>query len=236
MERRILFLILLSLAVSFNNLVAQKKNKKIVISGFVTDADSNPVTGAMVLIDKVNTKILTDYNGHYKVRTRSDANMITILTENNLAKSELIDGRSAINFNLGKTSDSLLTGKFQDYNEELINLGYRKMNSKNMTQSVSQLDVSGDEYSSYRNIYEMIAGKVPGVDVNGQKIRIRGINSLVSNNDPMFVVNGLPTNSIDHIQPHTVKSITILKGPATAIYGSRGSNGVIVITLKKDNN
>ncbi len=236
MVRKVLFLILLSLAVSVNNLVAQKKNKKIVISGFVTDADSNPVTGAIVLIDKQNTKILTDYNGHYRVRTRSDANMITILTENNLAKSELIDGRSAINFNFGKTIDSLQTIKFQDYNEEMINLGYRKMNSKNMTQSVSQLDVSGDEYSSYRNIYEMIAGKIPGVDVNGQKIRIRGINSLVSNNDPMFVVNGLPTNSIDHIQPHTVKSISILKGPATTIYGSRGSNGVIVITLKKENN
>jgi len=80
----------------------------------------------------------------------------------------------------------------------------------------------------------MIAGKVPGVDVSGKKIRIRGINSMVSSNDPLFVVNGLPMSSIDHIPPQVVESISVLKGPSATIYGSRGINGVIVITLKND--
>ena len=80
----------------------------------------------------------------------------------------------------------------------------------------------------------MIAGRIPGVDVAGKKVRIRGVNSMVSNNDPLFVVNSIPLNSIDHILPQDVESISVLKGPSATIYGSRGVNGVIVIKLKSE--
>ena len=70
-------------------------------------------------------------------------------------------------------------------------------------------------------------------NVNGKTIRIRGVNFQGSNNDPIFVIDGMLSNSIDHILPNTVESITVLKNGETALYGSRGTGGVIVITLKK---
>jgi TonB-dependent SusC/RagA subfamily outer membrane receptor len=70
----------------------------------------------------------------------------------------------------------------------------------------------------------------PSVQVSGRKITIRGINSINSN-DPLFIVNGIPGSSIDDISPKSVKSIEILKGSNASIYGSRGANGVVLITL-----
>jgi TonB-dependent SusC/RagA subfamily outer membrane receptor len=77
----------------------------------------------------------------------------------------------------------------------------------------------------------MIQGKVPGVDVVGNKITIRGVGSLNLSSDPLFVVDGVAVSSIDNISPREVKSITVLKGASAAIYGTRGANGVILITL-----
>jgi TonB-dependent SusC/RagA subfamily outer membrane receptor len=79
----------------------------------------------------------------------------------------------------------------------------------------------------------MIQGTVPGVDVYGKTIRIRGVNFQTSNNGPIFVIDGIISNTIDHITPNSVQSITVLKNEETALYGSRGTGGVIVITLKK---
>lgn len=79
----------------------------------------------------------------------------------------------------------------------------------------------------------MIKGKIPGVVVNGESIRIRGPNSFFQNNDPLFVVDGIPVSSISNIRPNMVESISVLTEAAASIYGSRGVNGVIVITLRK---
>jgi TonB-dependent SusC/RagA subfamily outer membrane receptor len=232
MKIKILFFILLSVTLSVNLLSAQKKSKKITVSGFVTDSSNNPIVGAMILIDYKN-KVLTQNNGYYKIRIRSDAVVISVRSQNNETRSVLLEGQTTINFTLGETGVSQKIGQSKGKSDESVDLGYRKMDSKKTAVAVSKLDVSGNEYSSYQNIYEMIQGKVAGVDVNGQKIRIRGLNSMTGNNDPMFVVDGMPVSSIDNILPNTVQTITVLKGAAAAIYGSRGVNGVIVITLKK---
>jgi TonB-dependent SusC/RagA subfamily outer membrane receptor len=237
MKLKVLFSILLSLSLSVNILTAQKKSKKITVTGYVTDAGNNPVVGAMILIDNKNTAIHTDKSGYYKIRIRPHDIVISVLSQNNQVKSEIIGGQTTINFSLEKIEVSQQIGQNKGESEEPVDIGYRKIDSKKTAVPVSKsdvLDVSGNENSIYRNIYEMIQGKIPGVDVTGQKIRIRGINTLAGNNDPMFVVDGMPVNSIDYIMPITVQSITVLKGPATAIYGARGVNGVIVITLKKN--
>lgn len=85
----------------------------------------------------------------------------------------------------------------------------------------------------YNNIYDMIDGEVSGVEVIGRSIRIRGIGSINSGTEPLFVVDGSPVMDISYIYPIQVESISVLKGASTAIYGSRGSNGVIIIKLKK---
>ena len=77
----------------------------------------------------------------------------------------------------------------------------------------------------------MITGTIPGVQVNGKNIAIRGQSSLYNTSGPLFVVNGVIVTSIDHIRPIDVKSIEVLKSSSAAIYGSRGSNGVILIEV-----
>lgn len=233
MKLKIMYLILLFLSLSVNMLTAQKKSKKITICGYVNDSGNNPLVGAVILIDNKNTPIHTDNNGYYKIRIRPDAIMISALLQNYRIKPDSIRNQTTINFVLEKNEEKQPIGQTEGKSEESVDMGYRIIDPKKTAISVNKLNVSGNEYSTYHNIYEMIRGKVAGVEVNGQKIRIRGLNSMTGNNDPMFVVDGMPINSIDNILPSTVQSITLLKGTAAAIYGSRGVNGVIVITLKK---
>jgi TonB-dependent SusC/RagA subfamily outer membrane receptor len=78
----------------------------------------------------------------------------------------------------------------------------------------------------------MIRGEFPGVQVIGKNIVIRGTSSLMLSSDPLLIVDGMSVSSLDDISPVLVKSIEVLKGPAAAVYGSRGTNGVILITLR----
>jgi len=118
--------------------------------------------------------------------------------------------------------------------EDPVNVGYSTVDRKNLTTSVSVVK-SEDDPTPYRNIYEMIQGKCAGVDVDGNKVTIRGVNSINSSTDPLFVVDGVPqTGGVGWVSPNDVQSITVLKDAAScAIYGSRGANGVILIDLKK---
>lgn len=236
MKLKIFLLLLLIFTFSSGILPAQKKSKKITVSGFVTDSNFRPVEGALILVDQQSTQVFTGENGYYRIRIRPDALVISVLTPNKETMSQLIDNQESINFPIGViSSETTLQTKAE--NNKLLDLGYKKVDPEKMAVSVSNSDVidaSGDEFSIYHDIYEMIKGRVPGVDVNGQKIRVRGVTSFNSNNDPLFVVDGIPVNSIENIMPNMVQSITLLKGTSTAFYGSRGAYGVIVITLKKN--
>ena len=112
------------------------------------------------------------------------------------------------------------------------NLGYGiVVSDENKTEAVSTLEM--DENQNYRTIYEYLAGRVAGVVVQGERVTIRGINSVNLSTDPLYIVNGSPTDNISWINPRDVKTIDVLKdGAACSLYGSRGANGVIVITTK----
>ncbi|HBC78610.1 MAG TPA: hypothetical protein DEO60_03050 [Bacteroidales bacterium] len=94
------------------------------------------------------------------------------------------------------------------------------------------IEIKDSSVPAYQDIYDMIRGRVAGVEVSGKSIRIRGSNSLNVSTEPLFVVDGVMVREIDDIAPETVKSIEVLKGPDASAYGVRGSNGVIVITRK----
>jgi TonB-dependent SusC/RagA subfamily outer membrane receptor len=230
-------LILFFLLLTCVNLLTAQRAGKISISGFVIDTVSyRPVVGATIAIDNKPTSVRTDISGHYEVKIKPGDVTISVITENNRVKSEIIGNRTEINFPMGESAGKPVNTSTIDDSAEKVDLGISKVN-KNSAIPVGKsdvLDVSGDESSMYHDIYEMIRGKVPGVDVNGQRIRIRGINSLLGNNDPLFVVDGVTVSSISDIMPNRVQSITVLKGSAAAIYGSRGTNGVLVIKMKKE--
>lgn len=131
-------------------------------------------------------------------------------------------------------NDSL---RMMQYNAEEINVGYGTMKKRNLTTSVSQVKVNETEISSYANIGEYLMGRVPGLSVikNGNEYQymVRGINSINSSTDPLFIVDGIEMENIDYINPRDVQSVEVLKDASSSIYGTKGGNGVILITTKR---
>ena len=206
----------------------QNKNKKITISGIVTDAKHNPVAGAAIFIDKVKTNSVTDQKGYYKVKVNSDAKEILVFTLFNGASEDEINGRTSIDLILtGQSSENEQKDKSVD--KEVVNIGYGTSEKIKATTSGNIIDGQDPKFASYQSIYDMIRGRFPGVEVSGNSIKIQGSSSLKISTEPLFVVDGVIVNSIDDISPQTVKSIEVLKGPAASVYGTRGANGVILI-------
>ena len=114
--------------------------------------------------------------------------------------------------------------------QEKVNIGYGTATREQLTSSVSSVAI--DDSIPYANIYEMIQGKCAGVMVRGTSILIRGVSSINLSTEPLILVDGIEVSDISHINPRDVKDIHILKDSAASIYGSRGANGVILITLK----
>ncbi|MFZ0282063.1 MAG: TonB-dependent receptor plug domain-containing protein [Bacteroidales bacterium] len=230
-----IFLLLLCSVITLTTVSAQKgnkkNNKKITVSGYVTDQNKKPVANAMVIVDGKNTEKVTNEKGFYKIKVSPDVLKISILTSSSGAVEEIVDGRTNINFTFAGSVPDQPGMKAED---DDVNIGYGTVKKNSLTSPVGSIDANQSKYASYRTIYEVLkAGQVPGVQVVGSSIRIQGASSLTLSTEPLFVVDGVIVNSVDDIMPQMVKSIQVLKGSSAAIYGSRGANGVILITLLK---
>lgn len=231
MKKGIILLLIFSLIIS-ENIEGQKNSKKAIISGYVTDVNNQPVKGALILLDRQKTGIVTNRKGFYKIRITPETRMIGAYSDAKGSAEMPADGSPEINI--------ILYGSFAiqglifevPRGEEMVNIGYGKIRKKDLTNPTGQIDGRGHKYDSYTSIYDMIRGEVPGVQVIGTQILIRGLSSINSSNDPLLVVDGMPVSSIENISPREVKSISVLKGPDAAIYGTRAAGGVILIDLK----
>jgi len=227
MKRGIIFLMILIVSFS-GNLLAQKAAKKYDITGQVVDVNDKPVSGAVVLVDSNSTGVLTDDNGMFKVRVKSNATKIAVLKLPEGQSEEDINGRTVINLRLGGGAPPSTMDKQLKPEDEVINTGYGSSSKKALTTTVRKID-GDNKNASYQNIYDMLQVD-PSIQISGKKITIRGVNSINST-DPLIIVNGIPVSSIDDISPRSVKSIEVLKGSNASVYGSRGANGVIMITM-----
>ena len=225
-----LFLLTIIFFTGFFDLSAQKTNKRITITGKVTDLYNSPVSGAFIMIDGKSTERKTNVKGLFKVKVKPSAQRIGIFTTFTELKEEPINGRTTINFNLDKFVPQQLNAGPGVSNDEVIDEGYSVARKKYITKPVTKSDVSGNEYASFSSIYEILR-TVPGVAVSGNSVTVRGI-STTGSSAPLFVVNGTTVNSISGIDPSMVKSIEVLKGPSASVYGLQGANGVIIIHLK----
>lgn len=225
-----LFLLTLIFFTVFFDISAQKGNKKITITGKVTDLYNSPVPGAFIMIDGKNIERKTDSKGFFKIKVKSSAQKIGVFTTFSEVKEEPINGRTTVNFNLDKIVPRQLNAGTSFSDDEVVNEGYNVSRKRNMTNPVTKTDVSGNEYASFSSIYEVLK-TIPGLTVSGNRVTVRGV-STTGSSTPLFVVNGTPVNSIDAINPSMVKSIEVLKGPSASVYGLQGANGVIIIRLK----
>ena len=223
-----IFLSVMNVAVSSG----QKGNKKVLIMGIVTDTLQRPVVGAIILIDGKSTDAITSSDGVFKLKVRSDADSLTIFAAGNRMSTVPIMGRKRIDFILDVADQPKKDIRDDQVNDKQVDVGYGTVSEKNLLTRVSTIDGRANNYSSYKDIYEILKG-TPGVIVRGKSIQIDGPSSMFSGTEPLFVVDGMAVGSIDGITPIMVQSISVLKGSSTAIYGSRGANGVILINLNK---
>ena len=214
---------------SIGFVAGQESSKKIVITGIVTDEFTNPILGATITVDGKKSSVSTDKKGKYKIKLSSSVVMIGIFIPAPLKIEEAINGRTEINFSLD--SDA----KKEIQNDE-VNKYYETEKRDNVSIQQEKKNRRYEKYDSYSSIYDLIRAEVPGVKVEGTRILIRENFSLMGSNEPLFVVEGTPVNSIDGILPQMVHSIEVVKGSEASIYGMRGSNGVIIITLRNAKN
>jgi TonB-dependent starch-binding outer membrane protein SusC len=231
MKSRIIFILLLAL-IPAGFASAQKKAEKITITGQVMDASQYPVQGAEILIDGSKSGISTNKKGMYKVKVKPTVKKIGIYTTPPTVIQEAINGRTSINFTLNDSIVKEIYKLKNAYGEETVNVGYGTQKRKNTTTSVGRIDGRQERFASYNSIYDMMRGELPGVVVTGNNVRIREASTILGESEPLYVVDGTPITNIESIQPQMVKTIEVLKGSAASIYGTRGSNGVIIITLK----
>lgn len=230
MKAKTLILILIAVLTAVN-VSGQKRSKPVTVTGTVTDTAMIPVSGVLMVVDGVSTGLTTNRDGAFKLKLKPEVKSIGAFTYNMGSVATVWDGSGVVILVLdGRTGRLNFTSETPE-GVRRIDIGYGTKRRKDLTTDVGFIDGQDEANSSYTNIYDMIQGKVPGVQVNGNKITIRGVNSINLSTDPLFVVDGVVVNSIDNISPRQVKSISVLKGSDASIYGSRGAGGVILITL-----
>jgi len=237
MKHKLILILLIGIFTIGGSYAQNKKRvKKTILKGLVLDTENKPIKEVSVFVDGKNCKILSDDEGRFELKIKSNAKTITLFTPIQGATEIAYEGEEEMVFVLKTVKDIIQNAVEEAKGKEndVTRAAYIKAHNRNINNSKRKAnkDTAKDVYH-YRNIYEMIQGEVAGVTVSGSTVTIRGVKSLTLSNSPIFVVNGMIVNSVDDISPSQVKSISVLKGGAsTAIYGSRGANGVIVITLK----
>ena len=225
--------VILLLAVLFlPDTYGQKPKKHIKVSGHVTIMNKRPVAGAIVIVDNMNTETVTDKNGYYKIKIKGDSKTIGAVSVAGEIIESPINGQSKINLTYPDLVFNVSRPKIDLAGEEEVNIGYGTVKQKDLLTPVARVNGSHPRYSSYTSIYDMLRTQ-PGVMVNGRRVIIQGISTFYGNTEPLYILDGMPVSNIDAIPPRQVKSIDILKGASTSVYGSRGANGVIIITMKK---
>lgn len=209
----------------------EKKIKRVVLTGQVLNKDTIPVSNVMIFLDGKSSNIMSDSNGKFKIKFKPDVKKISFFSsEGGVFEIDYI-GQQRLEIFMNHESQAHTVPPSLD--KEIVEIGFGRISKDELVGSVSTVKNDKSNKRVYRDIYEMIVGEVPGVFVEGGSIRIRGNSSLNGSNDPMLVVDGSQVSSISNISPNDVESINILKGSSSAIYGSRGANGVIMIKTKR---
>lgn len=212
------------------------------VTGTVVDAVSGePVIGASVLVVGTTTGTITDFDGNFQLSVASDATLqVSYMGYKTLELP--VNGQKSFMIQLHEDNELL---------EEVVVVGYGVVKKNDATGSVTAIKPDEMNKGLVTNAQDMIQGKIAGVNITsdggapgaGSKIRIRGGSSLSASNDPLIVIDGLAmdnngiqgvSNPLSLVNPNDIETFTVLKdASATAIYGSRASNGVIIITTKK---
>ena len=206
-------------------------NQDFSVQGTVFDSEGVPLAGANILEKGTSNGTQTDFDGKFVFNTSSSNSTLVVSYIGFITSEVPIDGQSNLTIELSEDADLL---------DEVIVIGYGSVRKSDLTGSVSSIQGEDLNTDSQASVEQVIQGRLPGVQVTQSSaqpggtfsIRIRGTNSITAGNEPLYVIDGLPgSNPGNSLNPSDIKSIEVLKdASATAIYGARGSNGVILIT------
>ena len=222
--------------------VSAQTSPTISVRGIITDVAGEPIIGANILIQGTSEGTITDYDGNFLINAPADA-VIEVSYIGYVPQLISINNRTTVNIVLEEDSELL---------DELVVIGYGTVRKDDATGSVVAVDATSLNRGLATNPSDMLAGKVAGLSIissggapgAGSTIRIRGGSSMSASNDPLIVIDGVPVDNtsgvsgmsdpLSSINSNDIETFTVLKdASATAIYGSRASNGVILITTKK---
>ena len=238
MKRNLMFKILLTLIVGcFLSIDAFAQ--QITVKGLVKDTAGEPIIGANVVIKGTTNGTITDFDGNFQLNAnKGDIIVISFIGY------QPQEAQAAASMNIILKDDTELL-------DEVVVIGYGSVKKDDLSGSVVAIKAEEMNKGAVTSPQELIMGKVPGLSVSqgdgapgaGSTIRIRGGASLNASNDPLIVIDGIPVsndaapgtpNALATINPNDIETFTVLKdASATAIYGSRASNGVIIIQTKK---
>ena len=229
MKNRILFSVFL-FWVGISGAWAQK----VTVSGKVIDHEGLEVIGGSVMVKGTNVGTITDMSGLYSVQVDDASKAVLVFSYIGMKTQEVrVKGQKQINVTLQPDNQLL---------EEVVVVGYATMKRKDLTGSVASVKAEELTKTPVSDVSQAIAGRMAGVQViqtDGQpgaesSIRVRGGISITQSNEPLYVIDGFPTeDGMSSLDPADIASIDVLKdASATAIYGARGANGVVLITTK----
>lgn len=222
MKKKFFSISLMLIFFAFGQAVAQER----VVHGIVTTFDSIPLIGADVKVKSTKQTVLTDTLGRFSVAIDKE-DKLKVGAEgfyNLKVKIEESVKFAAVNLKL----------KPGEKNREIA-IGYGHVADRDKLNALAQLNNNDADFSQYSTIEELIKGRFAGVQIINGEVIIRGISSINSSNAALIVLDGVPTSGdiLRSLPPTQVKSINVIKDGSSAIYGSRGANGVVLIETKR---
>ena len=230
-ERRLFSLILAFSMICASSLFAQTQT----ISGTVTDTYGETVIGASVLVKGTNNGTITDVAGNYTVSNLRENDVLVFSFIGYVTQEVRYTGQRTLNVIMNENVEVL---------DEVVVIGYGTLSRREISSSIVQVNRENFVQGATSNPMEMLQGKVAGLTVhntqpgnpnaNETRLQIRGAASLTASNDPLVIIDGILGASLNSISNQDIESITVLKDAASAaIYGTRGANGVILVTTKR---
>jgi TonB-dependent starch-binding outer membrane protein SusC len=205
----------------------------LTVSGTVSDEFGNPLPGVNVLVKQTTNGTTTDADGKYSISVAAGTETLVFSFIGYELQEVAIDNRSSIDVSMLPDIASL---------EEVVVIGYGTAEKKEITSSVASIDAKDFNKGNVYDAAQFLQGKVaglsivkPGADPNaGYNIRLRGLSTFGANSSPLIIIDGVLGGSLQTLDPNEIESMDVLKdGSAAAIYGTRGSSGVIIITTKR---
>jgi TonB-dependent starch-binding outer membrane protein SusC len=230
----LMFLFVISIILNVNGFAQQ--SKILQVKGVVTDQKGESLPGTTVVVEGTTTGVITDINGNFTINCSEGSNLLfSFVGYKNTSKKVL-------------SSEKLTITLFEDMTNLdetiIVGIGYGTMRKSDLTGAIASVGAESMKKGVISSAEQLLQGKVAGLTVvqgsgdpaMGASLRLRGGTSLSASNGPLIVVDGIPGVDFNNIHPSEIVSIDVLKdASASAIYGSRGANGVIIVTTNRAN-